>query len=213
MGGNEKKILLAHTLISTNTEHALPMNFRCTWESIKENESFRNFVVTVYIVHLIIFIAFFNWVCPSCIYKIPVSHTASMFCVNLALCVGYYCTYLYWIVRNVSLVIATVYMAFITCHVYFIFLFFLVKVLSPRILKKVKTRLIWFMLVNKRPAHFSFEFKETPSQEEHKNIFSSLKVNEMALSDQSDFPAFFCLWMMAHRNFHNSGILQSAFAP
>jgi hypothetical protein len=36
-------------------------------------------------------------------------------------------------------------------------------------------------------------FKGTPSQEEHKTIFSTLNINEMALSDQNDFPAFFRL--------------------
>jgi hypothetical protein len=33
-------------------------------------------------------------------------------------------------------------------------------------------------------------YEGTPSQEEHKTIFSGLKNNEMALSDQSNFPAF-----------------------
>jgi hypothetical protein len=32
-------------------------------------------------------------------------------------------------------------------------------------------------------------FKGTPSQEEHKTIFSSLKICKMALSNQIDFPA------------------------
>jgi hypothetical protein len=34
-------------------------------------------------------------------------------------------------------------------------------------------------------------FKGTPSQEEHKTIFSSLKICKMALSNQIDFPAVF----------------------
>jgi hypothetical protein len=33
-------------------------------------------------------------------------------------------------------------------------------------------------------------FKGIPSQEEHKTTYSSLKINEMALSDQSDFRNF-----------------------
>jgi hypothetical protein len=54
---------------------------------------------------------------------------------------------------------------------------------------------------------FSFyNFKGTPSQEEHKTIVSGLKINEMALSDQSDFPAFSRLRKMTYRNFINSGI-------
>jgi hypothetical protein len=36
-------------------------------------------------------------------------------------------------------------------------------------------------------------FKGTPSQEEQKTIFSGLKITAMALSGQSDFPAFFRL--------------------
>jgi hypothetical protein len=37
---------------------------------------------------------------------------------------------------------------------------------------------------------FSFNFKRTISQKEHNIIFSGLKINEMALSDQSDFRHF-----------------------
>jgi hypothetical protein len=36
-------------------------------------------------------------------------------------------------------------------------------------------------------------FKGTPSPEENKTIFSSLKINAMALSDQIDFPVFLLL--------------------
>ncbi len=36
-------------------------------------------------------------------------------------------------------------------------------------------------------------FKGTLSQEENKTIFSSLKINEMALSDQIDFSGIFDL--------------------
>jgi hypothetical protein len=56
----------------------------------------------------------------------------------------------------------------------------------------VETRLIPSVLV----LLFFFNFKGTPSQEEHKTIFSSLKINEVALSDQIDFPAFFSLHKM-----------------
>jgi hypothetical protein len=41
------------------------------------------------------------------------------------------------------------------------------------------------------PPVFIFVFKVTPSQEEHETIFSSLKINAMALSDQIDPLAFF----------------------
>jgi hypothetical protein len=41
-------------------------------------------------------------------------------------------------------------------------------------------------------------FNETPSQEDHKTIFSGLEIKEMALSDQIDFPAFFCLRKMIY---------------
>jgi hypothetical protein len=62
------------------------------------------------------------------------------------------------------------------------------------------------MLVNQRPAHFFFlNFKGTPSQEEHKTIFSGLKINKMALSDQNDFSAFFRLRKMTYWNFINFG--------
>ncbi len=40
------------------------------------------------------------------------------------------------------------------------------------------------------PFFFS-NFKETPSQNEHKTIFSGLKISKMALSGQSDAIAFF----------------------
>ncbi len=50
---------------------------------------------------------------------------------------------------------------------------------------------------------FFLNFKGTPSQEEHKTIFSSLT---MSSSDQSDFPAIFRLRKMTCRNFINSGI-------
>jgi hypothetical protein len=53
---------------------------------------------------------------------------------------------------------------------------------------------------------FFFNFKATPSQEEHKSIISNLKINEMALFDQSNFPAFFRLRKMTYQNFINSGI-------
>jgi hypothetical protein len=57
---------------------------------------------------------------------------------------------------------------------------------------------------------FVLIFKGTPSQEEHKTIFSGLKIYEMALSDQIYFQTFFHLRKMTYRNFINSGIQQSA---
>ncbi len=59
------------------------------------------------------------------------------------------------------------------------------------------------------PLFFFLNFKRTPSQEEHKTIFSDLKICMMALSNQIDFPAFFCLHKMTYRNFINFGIHQS----
>jgi hypothetical protein len=55
-------------------------------------------------------------------------------------------------------------------------------------------------------------FKGTPSQEEHKTIFSSLKICKMGFSNQIDFPAFFSLYKMTSRNFVNTWIQQSAVA-
>jgi hypothetical protein len=40
-------------------------------------------------------------------------------------------------------------------------------------------------------AFFFSNFKGTPSQEEHKTIFSSLKISKMALSGQSDATGLF----------------------
>jgi hypothetical protein len=79
----------------------------------------------------------------------------------------------------------------------------------------VETRLIRSMLVKWRPPFFFLNFKETPSQEEHKTIFSSLKIYAMVLSDQIDFPAFFCLRKMTYQIFINSRIQKFtvAFAP
>jgi hypothetical protein len=58
-------------------------------------------------------------------------------------------------------------------------------------------------------------FKGTPSQEEHKTIFSSLKIYGVVLSDQIDFAAFFCLRKMTYQNIINSRIRKFtvAFAP
>jgi hypothetical protein len=62
---------------------------------------------------------------------------------------------------------------------------------------------------------FFMNFKGTPSEEEQKTIFSGLKICKMALSNQSDFPAFFRHRKITYQNFINSGIRQSAiaFAP
>jgi hypothetical protein len=54
-----------------------------------------------------------------------------------------------------------------------------------------------------RPFLF-FNLKGTLSQEEHKTIFSGLKSNKMALSDQIDFSAFSC---------HGKITIAAAFAP
>ncbi len=64
-----------------------------------------------------------------------------------------------------------------------------VKGTVQRILRGVKTRLVRSMLVNWRPARFFLNFKGTPSQEEHKTIFSGFKISEIALSNQIDFLA------------------------
>jgi hypothetical protein len=54
---------------------------------------------------------------------------------------------------------------------------------------------------------FSFwNFKETPLQDEHKTTFSSLMINEIALSDKIDFPAFLGLSKTTYWNFIDSGI-------
>jgi hypothetical protein len=55
-------------------------------------------------------------------------------------------------------------------------------------------------------------FKGTLSQEEHKTIFSGLKICKMALFNQIGSPAFFSLRKITYRNFINSGIRQSAIA-
>jgi hypothetical protein len=44
---------------------------------------------------------------------------------------------------------------------------------------------------------FFLNFKGTPSQEEHKTIFSGLTICKVALYDQSDFPAIFRLHEIA----------------
>jgi hypothetical protein len=55
------------------------------------------------------------------------------------------------------------------------------------------------MLVNWKPARFFFlNFKGTPLQEEHKTIFSGLKICKMALSNQIVFLEFFSLWKMTY---------------
>jgi hypothetical protein len=59
---------------------------------------------------------------------------------------------------------------------------------------------------------FFLNFKGTSSQEEHKTIFSGLKIYEMALSGQIDVPAFFLLWKVTYQSFINAGIPQPAVA-
>ncbi len=66
------------------------------------------------------------------------------------------------------------------------------KSIEEWILRGVETRLIRSVLVNWRPANFLFlNFKKTLSQKKHKTIFSSSKINAMALSDQIDFMELF----------------------
>jgi hypothetical protein len=62
-----------------------------------------------------------------------------------------------------------------------------VKGTVQKTLRGVETRLIRSVL--SRPFLF-LNFKVTPSQEEYETIFSGLKINVMALSDQIDFLAF-----------------------
>jgi hypothetical protein len=52
------------------------------------------------------------------------------------------------------------------------------------------TQIICAGKLEARPFFFS-NFKGTPSQEEHKTIFSGLKINKMALSGQSEGTALF----------------------
>jgi hypothetical protein len=58
------------------------------------------------------------------------------------------------------------------------------KGIVQRILIGVNIKHKQSVLVNWRPGHFFFmNFKGTPSQEEHKTIFSGSKINKMTLSD------------------------------
>jgi hypothetical protein len=59
---------------------------------------------------------------------------------------------------------------------------------------------------------FFLNFKGTPSQEELETIFSGLRIDDMALSDQIDYSAFFHLRNMTYRNFINFGIGQPIVA-
>ncbi len=68
------------------------------------------------------------------------------------------------------------------------------------------------LLVLEARLFFFLNFKGTPSQEEQKNIFSSLMICKMALSNQSDSPAIFGLHKMTYQNFINSGLQQSTVA-
>ncbi len=49
-------------------------------------------------------------------------------------------------------------------------------------------------------------------QEKHKTIFIGVKINQMVLCDQTDFPVLLCLLKIGYWNFMNSGIRQSAAA-
>ncbi len=85
-------------------------------------------------------------------------------------------------------------------------LIFRVKGIVQRILRGVDTKLIICTGKLEARLFFFLIFKGTPSQEEHKTVFSSLKFCKMALSNQTDFPAFFHLQKMTYRKFINSGI-------
>jgi hypothetical protein len=65
-----------------------------------------------------------------------------------------------------------------------------VKGIVQQILSGVETRLI-FIHAGELEADplFFLNLKGTPSQQEQKNIFSGLKIYEMALSDQIDLPS------------------------
>jgi hypothetical protein len=56
----------------------------------------------------------------------------------------------------------------------------------------LQTQIICAGQLEARPFFF-FNFKGTPSKEEHKTIFSGLKICKMALFNQIDSPAFFSL--------------------
>jgi hypothetical protein len=61
-----------------------------------------------------------------------------------------------------------------------------------RILRGVNARLRKTVVMNWKPGNFFLSnFKGTPSQEEHKTIFSGLKIKKMALSGSSYALAFF----------------------
>jgi hypothetical protein len=55
-------------------------------------------------------------------------------------------------------------------------------------------------------------FKGTPSHEEQKTIISGLKIYEVALSNQIDFPAFFRFRKMTYQNFIYFRVQQFASA-
>ncbi len=69
----------------------------------------------------------------------------------------------------------------------------LIKGTVQRILRGGESRLKPSVLLNWKWQIFVLNFKGTPSQEGHKTIFSDLKIEEMAFSDQIDFLAFFHL--------------------
>jgi hypothetical protein len=67
------------------------------------------------------------------------------------------------------------------------------------------------MLVNSRPARFSFHFlKGHHHKRENETIFIGLKIYEMTLPDQIVFLAFSRLRKMTYQNFISSGIGKSA---
>jgi len=54
-----------------------------------------------------------------------------------------------------------------------------------------ESRLIWSAIINRMPEKFFLNFDDINSQEDHKTIFSGLRIAGMALSNQSDFKLFF----------------------
>jgi hypothetical protein len=53
---------------------------------------------------------------------------------------------------------------------------------------------------------FQKNFNDTISREEHKTIFSGLRITEIILSNQSHFPRFFTPRKMTYRGLTNSGL-------
>ncbi len=80
-------------------------------------------------------------------------------------------------------------------NVYCILSFFWFSVLRLKVLSGHSncgvTRLIRYGTINWRPGKFKNFFIDKVSREEHKTIYSGLRISGMALFNQSDLPAFF----------------------